>query len=85
MSDDGCTLRGAVAVAADGDDVWLSPTHGDPVDIELQSPLVMDRPIALTAQGWGSDRLAVRAADLFRVLIVGAGVVTLSDLTIRDG
>ena len=84
-SDDRCTLRGAVAVAASGDEIRLAPSLGDHVEIELLSPLVMDRAIVLSVRGPGSDRLAIRPTGLFRVIVFEAGTTTLADLTLRDG
>lgn len=90
-SADRCTLRGAVAVARNGDTVFFSPALGERVVIELQEPLVVDKDIEIGGFLGISDGVTLRPAGLFRPVIIQpdptlmSARVMLTDLTIRDG
>jgi hypothetical protein len=89
---DRCTLRGAVAVARDEDEIHLTDASGTPVVITLTDTLVVDKAIEIFGTTSGSDRVAVRPAGAFRPLVAAGRTdatttirIRLTGFTLRDG
>ncbi len=86
----GCTLREAIALAADGDSINFSSLFNTPQTINLLTALP-DIDNSLTIQGTGANLLTVRrafdAATDFSIFKIPAGVsnVAISGMTLRNG
>ncbi|MEO8274928.1 MAG: choice-of-anchor Q domain-containing protein [Thermoanaerobaculia bacterium] len=82
-----CSLREAIAAAADGDLVAFALPGSPPWTIALTaalSQLALTNDITIT--GPGSAALAISGANLIRVMTIQAGAsVALSGLTLRNG
>jgi CSLREA domain-containing protein len=75
-----CTLRDAIAFATSGATITFSVTG----TITLtQDQLVISK--GLTIDGPGAQNLAIDGNQTFRVLCVTAGIVAISDLSVRNG
>lgn len=84
ICDADCSLREAAAVAAADDTVVFSSLFNTAQTITLTlGQIVITR--NLTIMGTGSELLAISGNNASRIFGVGASVLTLSGMTVRDG